>query len=135
MKKLVIAIVIVLVIIAGCTGGCELLNRTEYIKGSRVGYIVKFSQRGLFWKSYQGEVTMGGVLNSAMGGATPNTWTFSLDNQARRGENVDSLVTMINTFLGEAKPVKISYYAPFFSWPWRSSCRFLLQKVESIPDK
>jgi len=135
MMKIIIAVLIVLIMIAGCAGGCEMLNRTEYIKGSRVGFIVKFSQRGLFWKSYQGEVAMGGVLNSAMGGATPNTWNFSLDNQQRRGENVDSLVTVINAFLGEAKPVKISYYAPFFSWPWRSSSRFLVQKVESIPEK
>jgi hypothetical protein len=45
---------------------------------------------------------------------------------------VDSLVAVINVFLGEAKPVKISYYAPFFSWPWRSSNRYLVQKVAAI---
>lgn len=133
MKKILIALIVLIVLIGGCAGGCELMNRTEYIQGSRVGYIVKFSQRGLFWKVYQGEVNMGGVLNSSMGGTTPNTWNFSLDNQRRRGENVDSLAGVINAFLGAGKAVKITYYAPFFSWPWRSSNRFMLQKVETVP--
>jgi hypothetical protein len=133
--KIVVALLVVLILIAGCAGGCEMLNRTTYIKGSRVGYIVKFAERGLFWKSYQGEVNMGGVLNGSMGGVAPSVWNFSLDNQQRHGENLDSLVTAINAFLGQGKPVKITYCAPFFSWPWRSSSRYMVQSVEAIPSK
>jgi hypothetical protein len=135
MRKILLALLIVIILIAGCTGGCEMLNRTTYIEGTRVGYIVRFTQRGLFFKSYQGEVNMGGVMNSAMGGATPNTWNFSLDNQRRHNEDLDTLVAAINVFLGQGKPVKITYCAPFFSWPWRSSNRYLVQKVEAIPEK
>lgn len=127
-------IVVVMVLIAGCTGGCELLNRTDYIHGSRVGFIFKFGQRGLFWKTYQGEVNMGGIQSSA-GSAIANVWFFSLDNQKRRGENIDALVDKINGYLGAGQAVKITYYAPFFSWPWRSSCRYLVQDVEPISGK
>jgi hypothetical protein len=75
---------------------------------------------------------MGGILNSGMGGAAPNTWHFSLDNQRRRGENLDSIAAVVNAFLSTGQSVKISYYAPFFSWPWRSNNRYLAQKVEAI---
>ena len=133
MRKILIALLVVILLIAGCAGCGETLNRVTYIEGSRVGYIVKFAERGLFSKTYQGEVNMGGVLSSGMGGASPNTWYFSLDNQRRRGENLDSIAIAINTFLSNGHPVKISYYAPFFSWPWRSNNRYLVQKVEVVP--
>jgi len=99
MKKILITLIVLIVLVAGCAGGCEMLNRTEYIKGSRIGYITKFSQRGLFWKCYQGEVNMGGARDGAMGSSVANLWNFSLDNQRRRGENIDSLAGVINRFL------------------------------------
>jgi hypothetical protein len=132
MRKILIALLVVILMIAGCAGGCEALNRITYIEGGRVGYIIKFAERGLFSKTYQGEVNMGGVLNSGMGSAAPNTWYFSLDNQRRRGEDLDSIAAVINIFLSNGHPVKISYYAPFFTWPWRSSNRYLVQKVDAI---
>jgi hypothetical protein len=132
--KICYAIVAVFVLIAGCAGGCEMLNRTVYIKGSRVGFIFKFAQCGLFWKTYQGEVNMGGT-QSSLGSSAPNIWYFSLDNQRRRGENIDSLAKAINGYLGAGQAVKITYYAPFFSWPWRSYGRYLVQNVEPISGK
>jgi hypothetical protein len=135
MKKILMTLFVLIILIAGCAGCGEALNHTTYIEGSRVGYIVKFAERGLFSKTYQGEVNMGGILSAALGGGAPNTWNFSLDNQRRRGENLDSIAVMINVFLSTGQPVKISYYAPFFSWPWRSNNRYLVQKVEAIPRK
>jgi hypothetical protein len=133
MPKIIIALLITLCFIAGVAAGCEELNRIEYIQGSRVGYIVKFAKRGLFWKSYQGEVNMGGVQNTGIGGASPSVWNFSLDNQRRRGENIDSLVKVINVFLSTGQAVIFTYYAPFYSWPWRSNGRYLVQSVRAIP--
>lgn len=133
MRKILIALLVVILMIAGCAGCGEALNRVTYIEGSRVGYIVKFAELGLFSKTYQGEVNMGGVRSTSIGGMSPNTWYFSLDNQRRRGENLDSIAAAINTFLSNGHAVKISYYAPFFAWPWRSSNRYLVQKVDAIP--
>ena len=135
MRRTLVALLVLLLLIAGCGAGCEIMNRTTYIEGSRVGYIVKFAERGLLWKSYQGEVNMGGVLNGTMGGATLSTWNFSIDNQRRHNENVDSLVAVINRFLSEGKPVKITYTAPFYTWPWRSSNRYLVQSVDVVAGK
>ena len=135
MPKIYIVIVVFIIIIAGFAAGCEKLNRIEYIQGSRVGYIIKFVKRGLFWKVYQGEVNMGGVQNNALGGGAPNIWDFSLDNQRRRGENIDSLARTIFSSLSAGQPVIITYHAPFFTWPWRSSGRYLVQKVEPVSIK
>ncbi|MBN2037948.1 MAG: hypothetical protein JW768_14500, partial [Chitinispirillaceae bacterium] len=81
MRKTLLVLLVVTLLIAGCAGCGEMLNRITYIDGSRVGYIVKFAERGLFSKTWQGEVNMGGVLNNGVGGGSPNTWYFSLDNQ------------------------------------------------------
>jgi hypothetical protein len=132
MRKFIIAVGAVVIIVAGCAGCGEALNCITFIEGSRVGYVVKFAERGLFSKTYQGEVSMGSVLNGGMGGASPNTWYFSLDNQRRRGEDLESIVAAVNLFLSNGLPVKISYYAPFFTWPWRSSNRYLVQRVEAV---
>jgi len=44
-----------------------------YSEGERSGVIFKFSSKGLIWKSWEGEMNLGG-----MRGAVTNTWKFTL---------------------------------------------------------
>src|SRR5262245_59606988 len=62
-------------------GGCPWWSDTTYSEGERVGVIVKFSHKGVIWKSWEGEMHLGGA-RAGGDGAVPNLWHFSL----RRGE-------------------------------------------------
>ncbi|MBI4440687.1 hypothetical protein HY639_00825 [Candidatus Woesearchaeota archaeon] len=106
-------------------------NDYVYSEGIRTGMINKFSHRGVVWKTYEGEMALEGI--ASRGNYTgANVWRFSLDNQARHGENVDDLAQKIRTSLEANQKVKVSYIEPLTTWPWRSETDYLVVKVEPV---
>lgn len=115
MKKLLVAAVLLLC----CTGlsGCW-----EVSDGERAGTIVKFSHKGLIWPTWEGGIMLGSS-NSGL------TQTFSLDNNHRRGENLDLLVSKLKRAAETGERVKITYKQEFITAPWRSGDTYLVQDV------
>lgn len=75
--------------------------------GKRVGVLSKFSHKGLFIKSYEGELNMGGVRNNVNSkgesSVVANVWEFSCSNP-QMAEKLESLV---------GKEVVIKYHQQF----------------------
>lgn len=75
--------------------------------GKRVGVLTKFSHKGLFIKSYEGELNMGGVRNNDNSkgerNVVANVWEFSCSNP-QMAEKLESLV---------GKEVVIKYHQSF----------------------
>lgn len=55
-------------------------NAGCYSEGVRVGVIQKFSKKGTFTKSWEGELAMGGIKSNQSG--FTNIWKFSATDQA-----------------------------------------------------
>lgn len=70
MKKLAIAVVTTLALSA-----CG----QNYSNGTRTGVVQKFSEKGLIWKSWEGELLMGGVVISEGGSIAPQIFRFNAD--------------------------------------------------------
>ncbi len=114
--------------------GCNIGNNIEYSNGGRVGVINKFTKKGLIWKTYEGEMALEGIVSSG-GAMGANIWQFSLDNQARHGENIGELANKIDDYLKGGAKVRIDYVEPWTAWPWRSGTDYLVQKIEPMQDK
>ena len=116
-------------------GGCQGIgNNIKYSQGQRVGVINKVSEKGLFWKTKEGQLSLEGRTSTGeQTGA--GIWNFSLDNQARHGENTDSLYALIEQYMEEGKRVKITYTQPLTTWPWRAETTYLVQSVESLENQ
>lgn len=75
--------------------------------GKRVGVLSKFSHKGLFIKSYEGELNMGGVRNNVNSkgerNVVANVWEFSCSNP-QMAEKLENLV---------GKEVIIKYHQSF----------------------
>jgi hypothetical protein len=75
--------------------------------GKRVGVLTKFSHKGLFIKSYEGELNMGGVRNNVNSkgerSMVANVWEFSCSNP-QMAEKLENLV---------GKEVVIKYHQSF----------------------
>ena len=75
--------------------------------GKRVGVLSKFSHKGLFIKSYEGELNMGGVRNNFNSkgerNVVANVWEFSCSNP-QMAEKLENLV---------GKEVIIKYHQSF----------------------
>jgi len=109
------AIVGVLVtILVGAFGGCSVSN------GDRMGTLTKFSYKGIVWKTWEGEMVMGGVVNGAA-----NVWDFSVrrDNPKR-----DLIVTTLQNSFG--KPVHVIYKQSFWVFPWEAATTYDVVEVK-----
>lgn len=65
-----------LLIVFSLGGGCIRFGRITYSEGERTGIVSKFSRKGLFFKTHEGDLLQGGL---EMGGV-PQSWGFSADN-------------------------------------------------------
>ena len=105
------------------------LDRFEYSAGERVGIINKFSYKGVLWKTWEGEMVLGG-LRTADGVQAANLWAFSLDRVRRRGENTEQLSKALNGYMRTGTRVRITYRHKPSPWPWRADTGYLVQSVE-----
>ena len=106
-------------------------NNIEYSQGQRVGVINKISERGLIWKTKEGQLSLEGITSTGQPTGA-GIWNFSLDRQARHGENTGSIYSLIGQHMEDGKRVKITYIEQFSTWPWRASTTYLVQSVEPL---
>lgn len=82
----------------------------DYSDGIRTGKIIKLSQKGIIFKSYEGTLALGGTIQSGDGGYIANQWNFSVSDPAivKQLEEISSknvVVTLqYNQYL--IKPIK-----------------------------
>ena len=65
----------------------SLIGCTEnYSNGERIGFVTKFSERGLIWKSWEGELNL-----TQTGMNTSSTFQFSIDNDREDSTTINTL--------------------------------------------
>ena len=93
---------ILLTVVAGVVSGFAGTS-----DGKRIGTITKFSYKGVFVKSYEGELNMGGVRNhtdsEGHSSMVANVWEFSCSNP--------TIAKQLDDLLG--KEVVIKYHQSF----------------------
>lgn len=109
----------------------------EYSDGSRVGYVTKFSHKGLVWKSWECEMNLGGMRekrDSKDGSVSyvANLWFCAIDNHASRGEDIAGLCGKIGKAMNEGRRVRVFYKEEVATAPWRSGSSCLIQSVEFL---
>jgi hypothetical protein len=101
MVNVVIFFIVVITIIAAAR---VVIGESD---GKRIGMITKFSHKGLFVKSYEGELNLGGIRNSTdsegKNSVVANVWEFSCSNP--------EVAKKLDNLLG--KQVVIKYHQSF----------------------
>mgnify|MGYP001228354777 CR=1 FL=1 len=93
-----------------------------YSDGTRSGVLIKYSHKGMVFKTYEGELNAG-VLNTNMRGLTANLWNFSSMKN-------DSLVNQL--ILLEGHYVRLYYKEKLKTMPWQGETNYLVYKVEKL---
>ena len=120
---------VVSALIGGGFLGCKGCNNIDYGAGERTGVINKVSNKGYFWKTWEGQMALEGLVAGKTVGA--NVWDFSIDDQRRNGENPDSIVAKLQEALNSGERVKIKYMEAGATWPTRGATSYYIQSVES----
>jgi len=112
MKKIVFKTVFLLAfIIAGYVATIYYAN---YSEGYRAGELIKFSSKGLLFKTWEGEISQG-VSES-------QRFMFSVeDNETVVIEDLKDL---------QGKMVKVTYKERFGTFPWLGDTKYYVIKVE-----
>lgn len=113
MKKAIMLIAIMFMV-ASCGQG--------YSDGSRSGVISKFSKKGLFVKSWEGEMPMGGMIPNGDGGMVANVFKFTVKDE--------SLVDKINSKMQSGERVTLTYSQWLFSNPFTMGTTYEIIEVK-----
>lgn len=115
---IVVAIIgLLTAVVIGGVGGC---SRSD---GSRVGIVTKFSHKGIAWKTWEGEMNLGGIRNDPTGeGTVANIWEFSVQDQ--------EVVKVIDENLG--KKMRLDYHQNLVVRPWNGSTTYFVWKAQVV---
>lgn len=94
-----------------------------YSEGNRAGRLIKFSKQGFMFKTYEGEMNLGGVTNAANNSMMMNyMWDFSVDDQSV----ADSLLKL------EGKDISVHYKQKIGKLPWRGDTKYIVDRIVEV---
>lgn len=73
----------------------------NYSTGERIGFVTKFSHKGRFWKSWEGELNL-----TQTGMNTSSLFEFSIDND----NESSALISMVDSAVNYGWKVKVTYH-------------------------
>jgi len=94
-----------------------------YSEGTRAGQLIKISKKGVMFKTYEGELNLGGLrVGAANDGLEGNLWKFSVLDETV----LDQLEKL------EGQRVKLSYKERYKAMSWQGDTNYFIYAVEVI---
>ena len=113
--------ILLAVVIAGL-GITYLIFNYTYSEGSRAGVLIKFSKKGYVFKTYEGELNIGGMGNIPNTAQVNSMWGFSV----RDNSVADSLMKL------EGKKVSLHYKEVIKNLVWDGETKYFVDGVRVI---
>ena len=121
MRKWVILIIFLAIVL----GAISYLTFGYYSEGKRGGFVTQLSKKGYLFKTYEGELRMGG-LSEGDGTMTSSQWVFSVSG------NNKNAIAKIEEAIQNGHRVSLTYEQKFFTLPWNGDTKFFVTKVEIL---
>lgn len=118
-RKILIILLVFVVLVVGIT---FLYFNFTYSEGSRAGTLMKFSKRGFVFKTYEGELNMGGVGNIPNTAQNNMVWNFSVKDKA--------FADTLHNY--EGKKVILFYEEKMKALPWQGETNYFVYKVQEV---
>ncbi len=93
-----------------------------YSDGNRAGRLIKFSHKGYVFKTYEGELNLGGINATNGGVMINNMWQFSVADKSV----ADTLSKL------EGKDISLHYNEKISTLPWRGESKYIVDKVVEV---
>ena len=92
-----------------------------YSSGTRTGILTKISTKGYLFKTYEGQLNLGGFSTGEDSGIIGNMWSFSLKDK-----------TLYKQMEGlEGRKVQLRYKEVNKSLPWQGDTNYFVYEIES----
>jgi len=94
-----------------------------FSEGTRAGQLIKLTNKGVVFKTHEGELNMGGLrVGGSSDGLEGNLWQFSVVDE--------QVLDALNK--AEGKRVKLSYKQRYRAMPWQGETDYFVTGVEVI---
>ena len=113
--------IFILAILAGV--GYLIFANMNYSVGSRAGELIKISEKGIVFKTYEGQLSLGGLTmgSDSKDANIGNIWEFSVTDEAVFHQ-MDQL---------RGKKVILTYKEKYRALPWRGDTNYLVTAVQA----
>lgn len=91
-----------------------------YSEGTRSGNLIKVSTKGVVFKSFEGELNLGGVRMQE--GLEGNIWSFTILN--------DDVAEAVKEF--EGKRVNVYYKERYKTMPWKGDTNYIVTEISEL---
>lgn len=98
----------------------------NYSEGSRSGRLIKISKKGVIFKTWEGELDVGGISSGGPTGEITSLWEFTVP-----GESAE-LLDNLDQFSG--RKIKIYYEEKYFQFFWRGDTKYFANRVEALTE-
>ncbi len=111
-----------LVVVVGLVIYFLIATIYTYSDGNRAGRLIKFSHKGYVFKTYEGELNLGGINTTNGGVMINNMWQFSVGDKSV----ADSLSKL------EGRDVTLHYKEKLNALSWRGDSRYIVDKIVQV---
>lgn len=115
---------VLLLIILAAFGIFVWVSSWTYSDGTRAGYLIKISHKGVVFKTYEGQLNLGGFQTDSGDGLSGNIWAFSVAKKDVYQELQEH----------EGKKVKLHYKQRYRSFPWQGKTEYFVDDVEVVQE-
>lgn len=119
-KRLVISLFVMLFLFIAYVFICGF----TYSDGIRTGVVIKASKKGYVFKTYEGELNLGGFSQGDGTIMQKNIWYFSIN------KNDTAVYNQIARSQG--KQVRLHYKEVYKNFFWQSETPYFIQKIEVV---
>lgn len=112
----------ILAFVLALVGVYTYFNYT-YSEGTHAGMLLKFSQNGYMFKTYEGEMNLGGINPLPGNTIANNIWKFSVKD--------DSVAKLLKDKEGDM--LRLHYKEKVKNLPWQGETKYFVDGVEVIP--
>ncbi len=117
--------VLILILIVGVTILAFFYFGT-YGTGDRVGKVMKVSEKGVMFKTYEGQINMEGF--GAVKSENMFSQTFEFSVEKNRADIIEDLQAAMNS----GKRVNIHYIERYWQIPWRGDSKHFVREVQIL---
>jgi hypothetical protein len=121
-KRILISIILVAVLIAG--GATWFLYTASYSEGTRSGRLIKLSRKGFIFKTWEGQLDVGGLQSGAAGEGLTSLWDFSVDS--------GQVMVLSELEKSSGRNVKLHYEERYYRFFWKGDTRHFIVRVELL---
>ena len=101
------------------------VSYTNYSTGTRAGVVVKISKKGFVFKTFEGQLNVGGLAKGNEG-VVPAAWDFSVKR------NKEEVIDALEDAQLSGERVKLYYKEKLYKFPWIGDTKYYVYRVETV---